>query len=222
MTKENLTSLNVILDRSGSMAGIIDETIEGFNSFVKDQSALDGEAYLTLAVFDDQYELIHDNIKLSDVPKLTSKEYSARGWTALLDAVGKTINATGAKLDALPEEEKPSKVLFLIMTDGAENYSKEFHANQIKEMIEHQKEKYSWEFVFIGANIDTIAAGASIGVAAANSYAYTPTSAGTHRLFKGLSSATANYRSSPVRSSYVMVDPTKENDSDTKSVDPVK
>ena len=160
MTKENFTSLNVILDRSGSMRKIAAETIEGFNCFLAQQQKLEGEATLTLAIFDDKYELIHDCVPLKDVQPLTSEIYYARGYTSLLDAVGKTINTTGVKLAAMAEEDRPSKVLFLIMTDGQENSSVEFVGDKIKEMINHQRDKYAWNFIFIGANQDVIMAGA--------------------------------------------------------------
>lgn len=209
--KENFTAIAAVLDRSGSMRSIVSETIAGFNTFVERQKEADGDAILTLAIFDDNYELIHDAIPLNDVPELTSATYFARGWTALMDAVGRTINVMGARLSAMPEDERPSKVLVLIMTDGAENYSKEFDSDKIKEMISHQREVYSWEFVFIGANQDAILAGASLGVAAAQSYGYTASAVGTRRLFDNVTKGTLEYRNSAVRSSYIMTEPTKAN-----------
>lgn len=221
MTKENFTSLNVILDRSGSMSSIAKETIEGYNSFVTEQQKLDGDAVLTLAIFDEHYELIHDCVALKDVKPLTDKVYFARGYTSLLDAVGKTINATGAKLAAMAEEDRPSKVLFLIMTDGQENASKEYFGEKIKKMINHQRDNYKWEFVFIGANQDAITAGASLGVAAANSYAYTANAGGAKRLFDNVTRGTSDYRVSTQGVSYNMVDPTIINPNSTLPVDPV-
>ncbi len=212
MTNPNLTSIVAILDRSGSMRGIAAETIDGFNSFIEKQREAAGQAMLTLALFDDQYELVYDGVDLKDVQPLSNKTYFARGWTALLDAVGRTINVTGAKLAAMAEEDRPSKILVLIMTDGEENYSKEFVTDRVKEMITHQRDVYSWEFVFIGANIDAIGTGASLGVAAAQSYAYTASSVGTKQLFDNVTKGTLKYRSAATRASYSMPDPTDPQD----------
>ena len=160
----NLTELVFILDRSGSMGGLEKDTIGGYNSFIEKQQKEDGEANLTTVLFDHSYELLHDRVDIKKVSPLTGKEYFVRGTTALLDAIGITITKIGQKLDAAAEAERPGKVLFVITTDGMENASKEYTADKVKSMIEHQKEKYSWEFLFLGANIDAVKTAMSFGI----------------------------------------------------------
>ena len=184
--KKGLTELVCILDRSGSMGGLVDETIVKFNQFIKEQKEVPGEATVTVVLFDDQYEILHKGIKLADLPKLTGEVYFARGWTAFQDAMGKTINEVGARIDGLPEEEKPEKVIFMVITDGLENRSQEFQGpagkETIKKMVEHQTEKYGWGFLFLGANMDAVQVGAGFGFAGNMSANYANTG-------KGLSSA---------------------------------
>jgi hypothetical protein len=196
MTKENFTSINVIMDASGSMQHLTNDTIGSFNTFLSEQKAVPGEAAFTLCRFNTDYSLIHDFVKLGGVPDLDSKSYAPSGGTALLDAMGVTIESVGTKLAALDESERPSKVIFLIITDGHENSSTRFSAAKIKEMVEHQKEKYSWEFVFMGANIDAITAGASLGIDARNTMNYTASAAGTTKLYSTVSENMIAYRSS--------------------------
>lgn len=197
-TKENLTSINVIIDQSGSMAGLTSDTIGGFNKFLSDQKDVPGEALFTLCTFNTDYRLVYDCVKLADVPALDDKIYRPGGGTALLDAMGATIETVGQKLNSMPEEDRPSKVLFLIMTDGEENSSRRFSAAQIKEMVSHQTEKYNWNFIFMGANIDAFTAGDSLGVATQNTLGYSATSAGTARLYSAISDSTTRYRGSAV------------------------
>jgi hypothetical protein len=203
MTKENFTSITVIADASGSMAGLTTDTIGGFNKFLTDQQALPGDAIFSLCVFNHDYRLVHDCVKLAGVPALDAKVYSPSGNTALYDAVGTTIESVGTKLAAMPEEERPSKVIFLIITDGQENSSHRFTQSQIKSMITHQREKYSWEFVFMGANIDAVKEGSSIGVAAYNSVSYNATKGGTHQLYGSVSSNMSSLRGSRAASAQV-------------------
>lgn len=194
MTKENFTSINVIIDQSGSMGHLATDTIGSFNTFVTEQKAVPGEASFTLCTFNDDYRLVHDFVKLASVPDLDSKVYRPNGSTALLDAVGNTINSVGAKLAAMPEDERPSKVIFLIITDGHENASRTFTKDQIKGMIEHQRNTYNWEFVFMGANIDAIGEGTSLGISGSNSMNYDATKGGTHKLYSAVSSNMSSYR----------------------------
>jgi uncharacterized protein YegL len=161
---DNLTEIAAILDRSGSMEHLTDDTIGGYNSFIKEQREQPGEARLTTVLFDDQYELLHDRVNIKKMKPITRREYSARGMTALLDALGKTINDIGAKLRDTPEPERPGKVIFFIITDGMENASKEFSNEKVKEMVELQKNTYNWEFIFVGADIDAFDAARSIGI----------------------------------------------------------
>lgn len=196
MTKENFTSINVIIDKSGSMGHLTEDTIGSFNTFLADQKTVPGEAVFTLCTFNTDYNLVHDFVKLGSVPDLNSKVYRPNGGTALLDAMGTTINAVGAKLAAMPEDERPSKVIFLIITDGQENSSHTFEAAQVKAMVEHQRDTYKWEFVFMGANIDSIAEGQALGISMNNSMNYEASAAGTRSLYNTVSDSLRSYRSS--------------------------
>jgi hypothetical protein len=194
MTKENLTSINVIIDESGSMDHLASDTIGSFNTFLADQKLAPGEAVFTLCTFSSDYRLVHDFVQLAGVPALDNKTYRPGGMTALLDAMGTTMNSVGAKLAAMPEEERPSKVIFMIITDGQENSSHRFTRDQIKSMVEHQRSTYQWEFVFMGANIDAITEGTSLGISASNSMNYSATSDGTQQLYENVSGSLKSYR----------------------------
>lgn len=194
MTKENFTSINVVIDKSGSMSGLAKDTIGSFNTFIKEQKEVPGDAAFTLCAFNHDYTLIHDFVKLGAVPDLDSASYRPSGNTALLDALGATINSVGQKLAAMPEDERPSKVIFLIITDGQENASSKFTKEQIKSMVEHQREVYKWEFVFIGANIDAFHDGQAYGFTGQNSVSYNATKGGTHQLYSSVSSNMRSYR----------------------------
>jgi len=163
--KTNLTELVFILDRSGSMGGMESDTIGGFNSMLAKQQTEPGECRITTVLFDNQYEILHDRIDIKAVSPITGKEYFVRGNTALLDAVGKTINKIGGVQKNTAEEYRAEKVLFVITTDGMENASREFDYAKIKSMIERQKSKYGWEFIFLGANIDAVEVADRFGVA---------------------------------------------------------
>ena len=163
--KENLTELVFILDRSGSMHGKEQDVIGGFNNLLDKQKGIEGEAFVTTVLFDSDYEKLYDRVDLREIPALTDSTYSVRGSTALLDAVGKTIDDIDARLSQTPEPERPAKVIFVITTDGMENASREYSAEQVKNMVEHQKAKYSWEFLFLGADIDAFGAACRIGIA---------------------------------------------------------
>lgn len=191
--KDNFTSINVVLDRSGSMGGFTGDTIGGFNTFLKEQKAVPGEALFTLALFDHEYTLIHDCVPIAQVPELTNTTYVPRGSTALLDALGRTITATGAKLAAMKEEDRPSKVLFVVITDGEENASREFIHAKIMEMIKHQTEVYKWQFIYLGANQDAIQAGNKMGFnyGANASHAYFQGGGGTAKLYSSISDSMA-------------------------------
>lgn len=192
--KENLTEVIFILDRSGSMNELTNDTIGGFNTFIEKQKNEPGEALITTVLFDDQYEVLHNGVNLKDVKPLSNKEYFTRGWTALLDAIGKTINTVGARLYNTPEEEKPSNVIMVITTDGEENSSKEFNQAQIKEMIELQTNTYNWEFVFLGANIDAVSTARGFGIKASNAATYTASNIGTQSLYSSVCDSVSSYR----------------------------
>lgn len=192
--KKNLTEIVYILDRSGSMYNLVSDTIGGFNSMIESQKKEPGEAYVTTVLFDDHYELLHDHINLKEIQPITDREYYTRGCTALLDAIGKTINSIGARLNNTPEDERPDKVIFVIMTDGYENASNEFTKSQVKEMIEHQQDKYSWTFMFLGADIDAVGEAQSLGIKSDFARSHTHTSLGTQSVYSAVSNAVTYLR----------------------------
>ena len=146
----NLTELVVIMDRSGSMWPLAGDTINGFNSLIEKQKAdTNGDVHVTVVLFDTRFNVLYDCVDIKEIPKMTSKDYFPSGGTALLDAVGSTITSVGKRLADTPEEERPANVMFVITTDGYENSSKEYDQKQIADMIEHQKTKYSWTFMFL-------------------------------------------------------------------------
>lgn len=181
----NLTEIVFLLDRSGSMSGLENDTIGGFNSFIKNQCELDGETIVTTVLFDDKYEILWDGVNGKQL-ELTSKDYYVRGATALLDAVGKTIINVGNRLANTDELKRPGKVIFVITTDGYENASREFSYKKIKEMITHQQEKYNWEFIFLGANIDTAAEANNLGISEVNAFSYDASEEGIKDMYVSL------------------------------------
>jgi len=192
--KEDLTDINIVLDRSGSMSSVRDDTIGGFNTFLQSQKEAPGEAQLTLVQFDHEYEIVYNGVDVQSVSELTTKTFVPRGSTALLDAIGRTINSTGARLAEMPEEERPGKVIFVILTDGEENSSAEFTKDQINEMIKLQTEIYNWDFVFLGANQDAIKTGASIGIVAGNAMTYAATADGVGDTYRSSGASMTAYR----------------------------
>ncbi|MCK5021174.1 MAG: VWA domain-containing protein [Candidatus Peribacteraceae bacterium] len=192
--KKGFSELVGIIDKSGSMQSIVSDAIGGFNSFIKAQKALPGKANLTLVLFDTGYKMVHDGIDLKEVGELTEKEYSPSGLTALYDAVGKAINVVGKRLADTPEDERPEKVIFAILTDGQENSSKEFSKEKIAEMISVQKETFSWEFVFLAANQDAMKAGGSIGIAAKDTHSFAATGVGVKKSYASMVRSTGAYR----------------------------
>ena len=191
-TKANdvTTEIVFIADKSGSMCGLESDTIGGFNAMLKEQQSQPGNAVITTVLFDNNYELLHDRIDIHSVAPLTEKEYRVGGTTALLDALGKTIIRIRKKQEPMKNEYR-GKALFFIITDGQENASHEFTHSKIKEMVEHQKEKHGWDFVFMGANIDEIGEAAKIGIDADKAYRYSADSAGVG-LAWGYSSAVSS------------------------------
>ena len=162
--KKGLTEIVFILDRSGSMNGLEKDTIGGFNSTIEKQKKEDGEAFVSTILFDDESEVLHDRVPLASVAPLTEKEYYARGCTALLDAIGGAIHHIGNVHKYAREEDRPEKTIFVITTDGIENASRKYTSERVKQMIERQKEKYGWEFIFLGANIDAIETAKRFGI----------------------------------------------------------
>ena len=192
--KKNLTELVFILDRSGSMAGLEKDTIGGFNAMIEKQKAEEGEAYISTVLFDNYSEVIHDRVALNDVPKLTEKEYYVRGCTALLDAVGGAIHHIGNVHKYAREEDRPEKTLFVITTDGMENASRRYSYEKVREMTQRQKEKYGWEFLFLGANIDAAKEAARFGIDADRAADYHADTQGTAVIYEAMSDVVYSVR----------------------------
>ena len=193
--KNNIVDVVFILDRSGSMGGLESDTIGGFNSMLEKQRKIEGKAFITTVLFDDQYELLHDRVNIAKVNNITEKEYFVSGSTALLDAIGKTIAKEKAIQDTLGKNEKADKVLFVIITDGLENASKEYNSSTVKKLIETQKEKYGWEFLFLGANIHAIETAHTLGISAERAVNYKSDSIGTKKNYDTLNKAVEEVRS---------------------------
>lgn len=188
---EKHTEIIMVLDRSGSMEPIKRDMEGGIKTFVDEQKALPGKALFTLAQFDDRYEVVYDGVSLPDVGEI---QLVPRGSTALLDALGKTLNVVGSRIDGLDDAKKPEKVIFIVITDGYENASKEFHRKDVLEIIKKRTESDKWEFVFLGADQDAIAEGAGYGFQTANSLTYKKTHEGTQCAFASVSRNAASYR----------------------------
>jgi hypothetical protein len=191
MTDPNKTLIVMLLDRSGSMSSIAQDTIGGFKTFIDEQKKAPGECLVSLFQFDDRYDVVYVNRPVDTVGELP---LLPRGSTALYDAMGKTITDVGRQLAAMPEAERPGHVIFVVMTDGHENFSREFSAAEIKRMVEHQTEKYGWNFVFIGANQDAILTARSLGISGQNALTATADSLGTHSVYRSLAKNTTRYR----------------------------
>ena len=193
--KKGLTELVFILDRSGSMSGLESDTIGGYNAMVEKQKKEPGEAIMTTVLFDDRYELLHDRINLRGITPITDNEYYVRGSTALLDAVGKTIYKIVNVQKHTAKDEQAERVLFVITTDGMENASREFSYERVKRMIEYQKRKYGWEFIFLGANIDAIATAKRFGINEDRATNYNADSKGTELNYAVISDTVSSLRS---------------------------
>jgi len=192
--KKNLTELVFILDRSGSMAGLERDTIGGFNAMIEKQKREQGEAIVSTVIFDNVSEVIHDRVPLERIKPLTERDYYVRGCTALLDAVGGAIHHIGNVHKYAREEDRPEKTLFVITTDGMENASRKYSYSRLKEMIERQKEKYGWEFLFLGANIDAAKEAARFGITADRAANYHADSVGTGVIYESVSEAITQVR----------------------------
>lgn len=186
-TKNNITELVFILDRSGSMSGLESDTIGGFNAMIQKQKKEEGEAYVSTILFDNVSEVLHDRIRLKDVPEMTDEDYTVRGCTALIDAIGGAIHHIGNIHKYARKEDVPAHTMFIITTDGQENASQRYGSDEVKRMIERQKEKYGWEFLFIGANIDAVETAARFGINSNRAVNYNADSVGTQVLYQTLS-----------------------------------
>ena len=192
--KKNLTELVFILDRSGSMAGLEKDTIGGFNSMIAKQRREPGEAYVSTILFDNHREVIHDRVDIHEIQPMTQEQYYVRGSTALLDAVGKSIRHIANVHKYAREEDRPEKTLFIITTDGMENASREYSYDRVRKMIEHEKEKYGWEFIFLGANIDAAKEAARFGIDADRAANYHADSKGTAVIYEAMNDAVCSVR----------------------------
>lgn len=191
-----MTELVFILDRSGSMSGLEKDTIGGFNSMLEKQRKEPGDAVVSTVLFDNEIEVIHDRVAIADVPNLTDEEYYVRGCTALLDAVGGAIHHIGNVHKYARREDVPEKTLFIITTDGLENASRRYTYDKVRHMIEHQKERYGWEFIFLGANIDAAAEAGRFGIDEAMAANYHCDEAGTALNYQVISEAITSVRAS--------------------------
>lgn len=194
--KKGLTELVFILDKSGSMGGLENDTIGGYNAMLKKQQEVEGECLITTVLFDNDYSLLHDRIDIRAVKPMTQKEYAVGGSTALLDAVGQTISKIGNAQKNTAEDYRAQKVLFVIITDGQENASREYSAKRVKELIGRQKSKYNWEFIFLGANIDAVETADSFGIPPDRAQNYHADPMGVKLNFRVMSDTVASFRRS--------------------------
>ncbi|BBZ28777.1 hypothetical protein MMAD_30720 [Mycolicibacterium madagascariense] len=198
MTDPQLTLIAVLLDRSGSMEAIKSDTEGGFDAFVREQRTQPGEARVTLAQFDTEYEVVYANRPIADVPPLVLQP---RGGTALLDGIGRLVTDVGAELAGQAEAERPGHVIVVVMTDGYENSSREWTLEAVRAVIERQERDYSWDFVFLGANIDAVAVGQGLGFAADRSLTYAATDGGVASAMESTTSYVSRRRAAPVAAS---------------------
>ena len=194
--KKNLTELVFILDRSGSMAGLEKDTIGGFNSMIERQRATEGEVIISTVLFDNTSEVIHDRVDIRRIDPMTEKQYFVRGCTALLDAIGGAIHHIGNVHKYARDEDRPEHTMFVITTDGMENASHRYSSDRVKQMIERQKTKYGWEFLFLGANIDAVETAGNFGIEADRAVNYHSDSEGTALNYEVLSEAICSVRCS--------------------------
>ena len=201
--RKNLTEIVFILDRSGSMIGLEADTIGGFNSMIEKQKKENGEALISTVLFDNVSEVIHDRVPVQKVEPMTDKDYSVRGCTALLDAIGGAIHHIGNVHKYARNEDVPEHTLFVITTDGMENASRRYDSEKVKKMIERQKNRYGWEFLFIGANIDSVETAKHFGINSDRSVNYHADGQGTAVVFDAVSKTVCNFRKSrPLSSSW--------------------
>ena len=203
--KKELTEIVFILDRSGSMSGLESDTIGGYNAMLEKQKTAPGQAIVSTVLFDDHCEVLHDRLDIKTVVPMSDKEYFVRGCTALLDAVGGAIHHIGNIHKYAREEDRPEKTLFIITTDGMENASRRYNYDRVKMMIERQKEKYGWEFIFLGANIDAVEVADRFGISADRAANYHADSEGTQLNYTVLSETVSRMRQAPSAAKMSMV-----------------
>ena len=192
--RKNLTEIVFILDRSGSMSGLESDTIGGFNSMIEQQKKTDGEALISTILFDNVSTVLHDRSNLKDIHPMTDNDYTVRGCTALLDAIGGAIHHIGNIHKYARAEDVPERTLFVITTDGMENASRRYSSDKVKQMIERQKTKYGWEFLFLGANIDAVKTASHFGINADRAVNYQCDSQGTALNYEVVNEAICSVR----------------------------
>lgn len=192
--KNNITELVFIIDRSGSMSGLEKDTIGGFNSMIEKQRKEKGECYVSTVLFDHETKVLHDRVKLSEVKPMTEEDYTVRGTTALIDALGGAIHHIGNIHKYARPEDVPAHTMFVITTDGMENASRRYTSDQVKQKIERQKEKYGWEFIFIGANIDAVETAARYGIDSDRAVNYRADKKGTKVMYEAVANAVSYVR----------------------------
>ena len=192
--KNGITELVFILDRSGSMASLVEDTVGGFNAMIKKQKKLDGKCFVSTVLFDNESSVLHDRVPLEEVKPMTEDDYTVGGCTALIDAIGGAVKHIANIHKYARPEDVPEHTLFVITTDGLENASHRYSSREVKGMIEHEKEKYGWEFIFAGANIDAVETAGKIGINARRSVNYVHDGAGSKNLFACVSEAVCSIR----------------------------
>ena len=201
--KNNITELVFILDRSGSMAGLVSDTIGGFNAMIEKQKKQEGECLVTTVLFDSRFDTLHDRVRLADVKPMTSEDYTPGGCTALLDAVGDTIKHIAGIHRYIRPEDVPENTVFVITTDGMENASRRYGYSQIKELVEHEQQKYGWQFLFLGANIDAFGAAEDIGIRREMATNFLADRDGMELCFAAVDNAVSSARmSAPIKSTW--------------------
>lgn len=201
--RKDLTELVFIIDRSGSMSGLESDTIGGFNSMIRKQKQAEGEALISTVLFDNVSEVLHDRVNVKDIQPMTEYDYTVRGTTALLDAIGGAIHHIGNVHKYARQEDVPEHTMFVITTDGMENASRYYSSDKVKKMIERQKVKYGWEFLFLGANIDAVETASHFGIGADRAVNYNCDSEGTALNYEVVSDAICSVRcSAPLKSDW--------------------
>lgn len=201
--KNNVTEIVFILDRSGSMSGLEGDTIGSFNSMIEKQKKEEGECYVSTILFDNVSEVLHDRLKLSEIKPMTDKDYSVRGCTALIDAIGGAIHHIGNIHKYARKEDVPEHTIFVIITDGMENASHNYNADQVRNMISRQQEKYGWEFLFIGANIDAVKTAEHYGIKSDRAVDYNADKEGTRVVYDAVGDAISYMRcSQPIQDNW--------------------
>lgn len=194
MPKKNLTEIAIVMDESGSMQSTALDAIGGFNSFIEAQKKVEGEANVTLVLFDNKYEIVYNGIPIEKITELTSDVYCPGGGTALIDAIGKTVDSISDRIGAMDEEEKPDKIIVIVITDGQENSSSIYKRSDVNKKIKEHQEREGWEIIFIGASAEVLEQADDLGIRSDRMMGYVADSAGTRGVYAHMSEAVCSYR----------------------------